>query len=157
MSERSRLAPEPLPRRDFLGWSSMTAALTALLFAGLGMLRLPKAAVLPSPSRRFKVQLPESLGEGEPLVPAGRAVALYRRGEAVYAVSTICTHLGCIVKPTAAGFECPCHGSRFGPDGKVLKGPAPKALPWLAVREVGRNAYVVDEGRIVPPDPGVIA
>ena len=151
MKERSRLSPEPVARRDFLGLSAVTAALGTLLFAGLGMLRLPKAAVLPSPSRRFRVQLPESLADGEPFVPPGRAVAVYRQGGTVFAVSTICTHLGCIVKPGAAGFECPCHGSRFAPDGKVLKGPAPKALPWLAVREVGKNAYVVDEGRTVPP------
>jgi cytochrome b6-f complex iron-sulfur subunit len=151
MNERSRLAPEPIPRRDFLGLSAIASALAALLFAGLGMMRLPKAAVLPSPSRRFRVQIPESLAEGEPFVPPGRAVAIYRRGDEVYAVSTICTHLGCIVKPTAAGFDCPCHGSRFGPDGAVLKGPAPKPLPWLSVRPLAQNAFVVDEGRIVPP------
>lgn len=153
MNERSRLSPEPVPRRDFLGWSSIIAAFSTLLFAGLGMLRLPKAAVLPSPSRRFMVQLPESLGEGEPYVPPGRSVALYRRNGSVVAVSRVCTHLGCLVKATAEGFACPCHGSLFGPDGRVLKGPAPKALPWLAVREVGRNTYVVDEGRTVSPDP----
>jgi cytochrome b6-f complex iron-sulfur subunit len=156
MNESSRLSPEPLPRRDFLGRSSMIAALGTLLFAALGMLRLPKAAVLPSPSRRFRVQLPESLGEGEPYVPPGRAVALFRRGGVVYAVSTVCTHLGCIVKPGAGGFDCPCHGSRFAADGRVLKGPAPKPLPWLAVREVERNSFIVDEGRAVSPDPEIV-
>ncbi len=150
MNQRSRLAPETMPRRDFLGLSAMTSALVALMFAGLGMMRLPKAAVLPSPSRRFRVQIPESLADGEPYVPPGRAVAIYRRGDAVYAMSTICTHLGCIVKPTASGFDCPCHGSRFGADGTVLKGPAPKGLPWLQLRAVGKNAYLVDEGKRVP-------
>jgi cytochrome b6-f complex iron-sulfur subunit len=150
MNQRSRLDPDPMPRRDFLGWSAMFSAFAALLFAGVGMMRLPKAAVLPSPSRRFRVHLPESLADGDPFIPAGRSVALFRQGDTVYAVSTVCTHLGCIVKPTATGFDCPCHGSRFAPDGTVRKGPAPKALPWLAVRAVGRNAYVVDEGKVVP-------
>ena len=57
----SRLDPEPVPRRDFLGLASLWAAGAAFVFAGLGMLRLPKAAVLSSPSKKFRVALPESL------------------------------------------------------------------------------------------------
>lgn len=157
MTKPSRLEPEPIPRRDFLGLSAIGSAVAALLFAGLGMLRLPKAAVLPSPSKRFRVQLPESLADGEPYIPPGRSVALVRKGEAVFAVSTICTHLGCIARPTAEGFECPCHGSKFGTAGTVLKGPAPKALPWLQVTPSGRGVYVVDEGKTVRPDPEILA
>jgi nitrite reductase/ring-hydroxylating ferredoxin subunit len=146
----SRLDPEPTPRRDFLGLSAQLAAGAALLFGLLGMLRLPKAAVLPSLSRRFKVTLPESLAAGQAFVPPGRSVAVLRDGDGVYAVSLVCTHLGCIVKPTASGFECPCHGSRFGRDGSVTKGPAPKALPWLGV-SVASHAVTVDEDKTVPP------
>jgi len=151
---RSRLAPEPLPRRDFLGLSALWSAGAALAFAMVGMLRLPKAAVLPSPAKRFRVTLPESLAEGEPFVPAGRSVALFRKGEGVFAISTVCTHLGCIVKPTATGFDCPCHGSRFAPDGSVIRGPAPRPLPWLAVRRTGEGVYVVDEEKTV--DAGTV-
>jgi cytochrome b6-f complex iron-sulfur subunit len=153
---RSRLDPEPIPRRDFLGMASVWATLSTLLFATLGMLRLPKAAVLSSPSRRFRVRLPESLGPGQPFVPPGRAVALYRDAEGVYAISTVCTHLGCIVKPAVAGFECPCHGSRFAKDGTVEKGPAPKGLPWLKVGGSGAE-LVVDEGETVPAGTKVTA
>jgi Rieske Fe-S protein len=145
----SRLDPAPTARRDFLGMSAMAAAGAALWFALLGMLRLPKAAVLPALSKKFRLTLPETLAPGEAYVPPGRAVAVFRDGEGVYAVSLVCTHLGCIVKPTAAGFECPCHGSRFGPDGSVTKGPAPKALPWLGV-SVASNAVTVDEDAVVP-------
>ena len=145
----SRLDPEPTPRRDFLGFSAMAAAGAALLFGFLGMLRLPKAAVLPSLSKKFKVTLPESLAAGQAFVPPGRSVAVFRDAEGVYAVSLVCTHLGCIVKPTAKGFECPCHGSRFGPDGAVTRGPAPKALPWLGVT-VAAGGVTVDEDKTVP-------
>ncbi|MHC4732132.1 MAG: QcrA and Rieske domain-containing protein [Planctomycetota bacterium] len=147
----SRLAPEPVARRDFLGLAALGSAGAAMLFALVGMLRLPKAAVLPSPSKRFRVALPESLAENEPYVPPGRTVALFRGVDGVYAVSTVCTHLGCVVKQAPDGFLCPCHGSRFARDGTVIKGPAPKALPWLAVRRTAEDLYVVDEGKTVPP------
>jgi nitrite reductase/ring-hydroxylating ferredoxin subunit len=145
---RSRLDPDPVPRRDFLGLASLAAAASALLFGAIGMLQLPKAAVLSSPSRKFRVSLPESLAAGEAYVPPGRSVALFRDAEGVYAISTVCTHLGCILKPTGQGFDCPCHGSRFAPDGAVVKGPAPAPLPWLKVTAAA-GLYVVDEGAAV--------
>ncbi len=146
----SRLDPEPIARRDFLGLAALWSAGSAMLFALIGLLRLPKAAVLPSPSKRFRVTLPESLAAGEPYIPAGRPVAMFRDSEGVYAVSIVCTHLGCVVKTDPKGFHCPCHGSQFGKDGEVTKGPAPAGLPWLAVKQTGNGVYVVDEGKIVP-------
>jgi glycine/D-amino acid oxidase-like deaminating enzyme/nitrite reductase/ring-hydroxylating ferredoxin subunit len=63
--------------------------------------------------------------------------AVIRRGSSKLAVScddtgrlhrcsAVCTHLGCIVSwnSTERTWDCPCHGSRFTPDGKVLNGPA---------------------------------
>jgi cytochrome b6-f complex iron-sulfur subunit len=96
------------------------------------------------------VQLPETLADGEPFVPPGRSMAVYRQAGQVFAISTVCTHLGCIVKPDAAGFKCPCHGSEFAADGTVRKGPAPRPLDWLAVTVSG-GAVVVDEGSTVKP------
>ncbi|GMV97522.1 MAG: Rieske 2Fe-2S domain-containing protein [Phycisphaerae bacterium] len=145
----SRLAPEPVPRRDFLGLSAVWAALSALAFAAIGAMRLPKAAVLSSPSKKYRVSLPESLPPGTPFVPPGRSVALFKDDQGVYAVSTICTHLGCIVKTLPEGFECPCHGSQFARDGAVTKGPAPRALAWHKVSVAG-GQVVVDEGETVP-------
>ena len=149
-TERSRLDPEPLPRRDFLGMAALGSAILAGLLATLGMLRLPKAAVLPSPSRKFKVDLPESLAPGVAFQPPGRPVALFRDPAGVYAISTVCTHLGCIVKPAADGFHCPCHGSRFSLEGLVTRGPAPSPLHWLQVSSLGSGSYLVDEGVSVP-------
>ncbi len=146
---RSRLDPEPLPRRDFLGLGALGSALAALAVAVIGMARLPKAAVLSSPSKKFRVSLPESLPPGQALVPEGHAVAVFRDEEGVYAISTICTHLGCVVRVTPEGFECPCHGSRFAADGSVVKGPAPKPLPWRKVSGAAGN-YVIDEDATVP-------
>lgn len=151
----SRLDPESVPRRDVLGLLSLWSMASALVFAAVGMMRLPRAAVLPTPSKRFRVSLPETLPPGEAFVPAGRSVALFRDTEGVHAVSTVCTHLGCIVKPTAAGFECPCHGSRFAKNGDVTGGPAPAPLPWLEVT-VNGGAVVVDESARVPAGTKVL-
>lgn len=148
-SSQSRLDPDPMPRRDWLGLASLWSAAGALLFALVGSLRLPKAAVIAAPSKTFKLALPETLPAGEAFTPPGRAVAVFRDGDGVYAISTICTHLGCVVKPNAEGFECPCHGSRFKADGEVVKGPAPRALPWLQVRQID-GGFQIDEGKVVP-------
>lgn len=145
----SRLEAAPLPRRDFLGIAALWSAGLTLLFAAIGSARLPRAAVVPSPSRKFRVTLPEALAPGQPYLPPGRAVAMLRDAEGVYAISRVCTHLGCIVKTERDGFSCPCHGSRFGADGAVVRGPAPKALPWLDVSRVGEGTYLVDESRVV--------
>ena len=145
----SRLDPEPMTRRDFLGLASIGSALAALAFATVGMIRLPKAAVLSSPSKKFRVSLPDSLAPGQAYVPPGRSVAVFRDAEGVYAISLVCTHLGCIVKSQADGFECPCHGSRFNHDGGVMKGPAPKPLPWRKVT-VASGGFLVDDDVTAP-------
>ncbi|MGC8793080.1 MAG: ubiquinol-cytochrome c reductase iron-sulfur subunit, partial [Bryobacteraceae bacterium] len=124
---RSRLDPEPVARRDVLGLASLLSAAAALLLAAFGMLRLPKPGVLASAGRKYRVVLPETLAAGEPYLPPGRSVALFRDDGGVWAISRVCTHLGCVVRASSHGFDCPCHGSRYAADGSVIKGPAPKA------------------------------
>jgi glycine/D-amino acid oxidase-like deaminating enzyme/nitrite reductase/ring-hydroxylating ferredoxin subunit len=66
----------------------------------------------------------------------GDAVAAYRDPEGkLHAVSATCTHMGCKVAFNTAErtWDCPCHGSRFSTDGRVLEGPA---VQDLAVREL---------------------
>ena len=154
---RSRLDPEPLPRRDFLGLSALWSAAITMLFGLLGAARLPRAAVVPMASRKFRVAIPDTLAPGEPFTPAGRSVAIFRDADGgVYAVTRVCTHLGCLVKSEADGFHCPCHGSRFAPDGSVVKGPAPKALAWVAVTKVAAGTCMIDEGKTVPAGTKVV-
>ncbi|MFI6207749.1 FAD-dependent oxidoreductase [Streptomyces sp. NPDC051041] len=72
-----------------------------------------------------------SPGEGAVVRVDGRRVAVYRDDDgALHAVSARCTHLGCLVDFNAAerAWECPCHGSRFDTDGKVIQGPATRPL-----------------------------
>lgn len=60
------------------------------------------------------------------------------------AFSSICTHRGCPVsKIEGTTLTCPCHGSEFSTDGgKVLQGPATKALPERQVRVEGDKLFL---------------
>jgi menaquinol-cytochrome c reductase iron-sulfur subunit len=57
--------------------------------------------------------------------------------------SPICPHLGCRYawQPRSRHFVCPCHGSVFAPDGKVLAGPSPRPLDTLPAK--------VDQGELL--------
>ncbi len=71
-------------------------------------------------------------GEGGIVTSGEHKVAVYRdRKGAVHVFSARCTHMGCTVKwnTTDKTWDCPCHGSRFGPTGEVVNGPATKPLP----------------------------
>jgi glycine/D-amino acid oxidase-like deaminating enzyme/nitrite reductase/ring-hydroxylating ferredoxin subunit len=71
-------------------------------------------------------------GEGKILKLDGRRVACSRDDKGKLTVlSAECTHMGCVVRWNRAErtWDCPCHGSRFHPDGQVLAGPAEKPLP----------------------------
>ena len=78
-------------------------------------------------------------GEGAVLTVRGAKLAIHRDGAGTLsALSPVCTHLGCLVhwNTTAKSWDCPCHGSRFDPMGRVLNGPAVTPL----------------EARPLPPD-----
>ena len=49
---------------------------------------------------------------------------------ASYGLNAVCTHLGCVVPWNVAEnkFMCPCHGSQYNAEGKVVRGPAPLSL-----------------------------
>jgi nitrite reductase/ring-hydroxylating ferredoxin subunit len=70
-------------------------------------------------------------GEGRLLKWQGRKIAAFRNESGELSLcSPVCTHLKCLVRWNAADrtWDCPCHGSRFFPDGRVLSGPAEEPL-----------------------------
>ncbi len=70
----------------------------------------------------------------------------------MHAISLVCTHLGCLLKPVlndhSVGYSCPCHGSTFAPMGEVLGGPAPKNLPWYEMYVDNTGTIVVDTSKV---------
>jgi len=86
-------------------------------------------------------------------VPVGNAIsAMYQNspilisqpaaGEIV-AFTAVCTHAGCTVEPAGKEFHCPCHGSVYdAATGKVLQGPAPKALKAIPAKVVNGEVMI---------------
>lgn len=70
-------------------------------------------------------------GEGALVKADGKKLAVFKDDEGeLHALSPVCTHMQCIVDWNAAEktWDCPCHGSRYDPYGKVIEGPAKEDL-----------------------------
>ena len=61
-----------------------------------------------------------------------------------YGINAVCTHLGCVVPWNKAEnkFKCPCHGSQYNNEGKVIRGPAPLSLA-LAHAEINETDTII--------------
>ncbi len=108
--------------------------------------------VLYEPPARFTVGHPDAFPAGSVTFLEDRRLFLFNGADGFFAVSSVCTHLGCNVKRVATGFECPCHGSRFDENGRVVHGPAPTGLAWYALSLSPRGELIVDLERTVGPD-----
>ncbi len=70
-------------------------------------------------------------GEGAILELNGKKVAAYKKNDQeLITLSPVCSHMGCIVgwNTNEKTWDCPCHGSRYDKEGKVINGPAEKDL-----------------------------
>ncbi len=156
-------------RRTFLTWW-MAGLMTATLVAGIAPILVyiwpPPPAGQKNGSVKVTPQTPvSSLADGDAIPfdapqnsgffeqDGGGANAkgnVSYSGFAVKNAGTVtflavtCSHLGCSVafNKDAKRFECPCHGSRFSIDGKVIHGPALFPLSHLKVTEQGGDLLV---------------
>lgn len=76
-------------------------------------------------------------GEGAVVRKGLKKIAVYKNENGVLkAFSAICPHLGCILQWNAdeKSFDCPCHGSRFSFEGKLINGPAVSDLQEIKIK-----------------------
>ena len=78
-------------------------------------------------------------GEGQIVKYEGKKIGLYKDDQGLlHAVNPVCTHAKCIVAWNGAerSWDCPCHGGRFSPEGKVLTGPAARDLEKIELEDL---------------------
>ena len=138
-------------RREFFVIGCSAVGLASAGFV-VSTLRYLVPTVLYEPPARFTIGNPGRFPPGSVTFLEDRRVFLFNGAEGFYAVSSVCTHLGCNVKRAATGFECPCHGSRFDENGRVVRGPAPSPLAWFSLSLSPRGELIVDLDRKVGPD-----
>lgn len=139
-------------RRGFVKKFTLSALLLGIGGSVLQFGRFLKPNVLYEPSQTFKVGELSKFPYGSRTVIEGRGIEIVREKDGIHAVSLVCTHLGCLVKPvdndSEIGYSCPCHGSTFALKGEVLGGPAPKDLPWYDVYVDNSGTLVVDTSKV---------
>ena len=69
-------------------------------------------------------------------------ICLYKKNNNYNAVYMQCTHQGCELNPNKNSLVCPCHGSEFSTDGKVMNPPAEKELKQFNIITDNENIYI---------------
>jgi cytochrome b6-f complex iron-sulfur subunit len=156
-------------RRSFFGYifgSSLALGMTAMAVTGglwsLGLARFMFPNVLTEPPSRFKVGPKENFAPGqvETKFVATNGVWIvnweYNGKKEIYALQTVCTHLGCTPNWLEAEqkFKCPCHGSGYYKDGVNFEGPAPRPLQRFAIRIAEDGQLEVDKSRTFQEELG---
>ncbi len=153
------LAIDKITRRGFVsamagGWMCMVTGLTTFLMS-MGRFMYPN--VLYEPPTRFKVGSPEDypMNNVETKWKQKYGVWIGRSDQpgengGLYALISVCTHLGCPPNWLSAEnkFKCPCHGSGFRITGVNFEGPAPRPLEraWIGI-DPDDGQIVVDKSK----------
>lgn len=156
----------PVDRRQFFstvaaGWAIFAAAFGGLA-AILGAFMAPRVDFGKSQSFRAGPldKFPPNTVSEE--FKSSQKVWIVRDSEKLFALSTVCTHLGCTPNWTdnEGKFKCPCHGSGFyGPRkgveaGTNFEGPAPRPLERFKVSLTDDGQVLVDKSRIFQGEKG---
>ncbi len=159
----AKAAEADVPRRGVVGtivatllspiviaWGSFTAALGA---SGLGLARFMMPNVLVEPPTKFKIGPPSDYAPGTVSTKWQAQFNIWVVNNEVdgvrciYALSTVCTHLGCTPSwlEGEQKFKCPCHGSGFYKSGINFEGPAPRPLERVGLRLAEDGMLEVDK------------
>jgi cytochrome b6-f complex iron-sulfur subunit len=154
-------------RRAFLfGMSALAVGFTALSATAaawtLGTVRFMFPNILREPPSRFSVGTPDKFppGQVEERFKAQFGVWIvnteYNGQQEIFALKSVCTHLGCTPNWLEAEqkFKCPCHGSGFYKDGINFEGPAPRPLERYAIGIASDGSIEVDKSRTFQQEMG---
>jgi cytochrome b6-f complex iron-sulfur subunit len=136
-----------LNRRDFLN----EIVASAFGIAAVGSLVVTYQYLSPNalfePPLTFRAGAPDLYPMGSVTYIADQEVYIVHTEDGFYAVSAICTHLGCITKWNAEAntIACPCHGSKFQPNGTKIEGPAPGPLVHWTIALASNGDLMVDK------------
>lgn len=121
------------PRRKFLQLSAKLALGLAGILGFGGLVRFFSHEPAGQTPSSYDLGLAADFPASGKLTRLDIPAIIYKTEDGFQAYSLVCTHLGCTVEEDGEYFSCPCHGSQFDQDGKVLQGPATKRLTTLTV------------------------
>ncbi len=154
------VAPAKIDRRIFLswfslGWISFAAATGGALSI---IMRFLFPNVVFEPPTSFKAGRPNDYepGKVDERWKEKFGVWMVRVPEGIYALSTVCTHLGCTPNwlDTENKFKCPCHGSGFYKTGINFEGPAPRPLERYKIGLAEDGQILIDKSKKFQQEKG---
>jgi cytochrome b6-f complex iron-sulfur subunit len=133
-----------------VAWGSFSAAAAA---SGLALARFMMPNVLVEPPTKFKIGPPTDYAPGTVSTKWQAQFNIWVVNSdvdgvrSIYALSTVCTHLGCTPNwlEGEQKFKCPCHGSGFYKSGINFEGPAPRPLERVGLRLAEDGMLEVDK------------
>jgi len=135
-------------RRSFFSVAGWAAFFVFLGTSTVATLRMMFPRVLYEPPSAFKAGFPQDyiVGEVSEKYKDDYRVWIIREPDGFYALSAICTHLGCTPRwlEPENKFKCPCHGSGFRRSGMNFEGPAPRPLERLKISLADDGQILVD-------------
>jgi cytochrome b6-f complex iron-sulfur subunit len=148
---RPEAAPQDLSRRKFFVKMGVGSIAVAALGSGVFGYQYMSPNVLFEPSLIVNAGKPAEYEIDSVTFDPQNGIYVVRDAAGFYALSAICTHLGCVTawKPELDLIACPCHGSKFRKDGSKIEGPAPRPLPWLRMWVSDDGDLMVDRGTTV--------
>lgn len=155
----SSVAPT-MSRRSFFSWLSCAwlAFSAAVAASSATMIRFLFPNVLFEPPSQFKIGFPEDYNIGEVFEgwKSKYGIWVVRTLQGIYALSTVCTHLGCTPNwlENERKFKCPCHGSGFRMTGINFEGPAPRPLERFRISLAEDGQIVVDKSKKYQQEKG---
>ena len=161
-------APSPAPakpaedmtRRGFLStlgvaWTAFAAACGA---GAIATTRFMFPNVLFEPPQQFKAGFPADflVGTVDQRFKESFGTWIVRNEDVIYALRTVCTHLGCTPNWLEAEnkFKCPCHGSGFYRSGINYEGPAPRPLERYRIVMADDGQILIDKTKIYAYEKG---